>query len=213
MSSAVSSGDRFDPAEQGALVAYLLKWIVLGAIVGVIVGFGSAAFLKSLDWATRTRGPRLVVVRTPARGVRRRSRLPLRRRSVGGRQQPHPRRDPRPEGVDPAPHGAARVRRNDPHASLRRLRRPRRNRRSRWPGASPTAHSGRRGSTRRPAPAVDRRDRGRVRLGVRRPDRGLRVRARGPSRRADAPRRAGRRAQRPASSATSSCAASACTTR
>jgi len=51
----VSSGDRFDAAEQGALVVYLLKWIVLGAIVGVIAGLGSAAFLKSLDWATRTR--------------------------------------------------------------------------------------------------------------------------------------------------------------
>jgi H+/Cl- antiporter ClcA len=51
----VSSGDRFDPAEQGALVVYLLKWIALGAIVGVIAGLGSAAFLQSLDWATRTR--------------------------------------------------------------------------------------------------------------------------------------------------------------
>src|SRR5258708_11737760 len=51
----MSSGDRFDPAERGARVVYLLKWMVLGAIVGVIAGLASAAFLKSLDWATRTR--------------------------------------------------------------------------------------------------------------------------------------------------------------
>lgn len=46
---------RFDAREQGALVLYLAKWIVLGTIVGVLAGLGSASFLKSLDWATRTR--------------------------------------------------------------------------------------------------------------------------------------------------------------
>lgn len=46
---------RFDAREQGALLGYLAKWITLGAIVGVLAGLGSAAFLKSLDWATRTR--------------------------------------------------------------------------------------------------------------------------------------------------------------
>jgi H+/Cl- antiporter ClcA len=46
---------RFDAREQGALVAYLVKWIVLGAIVGVIAGLASAALLRALEWATRTR--------------------------------------------------------------------------------------------------------------------------------------------------------------
>ena len=46
---------RFDAAEQWAVLAYLVKWIVLGSIVGVLAGLGSAAFLTSLDWATRTR--------------------------------------------------------------------------------------------------------------------------------------------------------------
>jgi H+/Cl- antiporter ClcA len=38
-----------------AIVAYLVKWIVLGAIVGVIAGCASAVFLKTLAWATDTR--------------------------------------------------------------------------------------------------------------------------------------------------------------
>ena len=31
------------------------RWVVLGSIVGVLAGLSSAAFLKSLEWATRTR--------------------------------------------------------------------------------------------------------------------------------------------------------------
>ncbi len=46
---------RFDVGQQGALVGYLVKWIALGAVVGVLSGLGSAAFLEALDWATRTR--------------------------------------------------------------------------------------------------------------------------------------------------------------
>ncbi len=50
MSSPVSPGVSF-----GNRLGYLLKWIALGTIVGVIAGLGSAAFLRALDWATRTR--------------------------------------------------------------------------------------------------------------------------------------------------------------
>lgn len=34
------------------LVARLLRWVVLGSLVGVLAGLSSAAFLLSLDWAT-----------------------------------------------------------------------------------------------------------------------------------------------------------------
>lgn len=36
-------------------VVTTLRWIVLGSLVGVLAGLSSAAFLKSLEWATRTR--------------------------------------------------------------------------------------------------------------------------------------------------------------
>ena len=45
---------RFDVGEHGRLVLHLLKWIVLGAVVGVLAGMSSAAFLATLEWATRT---------------------------------------------------------------------------------------------------------------------------------------------------------------
>jgi H+/Cl- antiporter ClcA len=35
--------------------AHLLQWAVLGAAVGVLAGAGSTVFLRSLEWATRTR--------------------------------------------------------------------------------------------------------------------------------------------------------------
>ncbi|MGZ8752341.1 MAG: voltage-gated chloride channel family protein [Acidimicrobiia bacterium] len=37
------------------LVGHLLKWIVLGAVVGVLAGVASAAFLAAIEWATDTR--------------------------------------------------------------------------------------------------------------------------------------------------------------
>jgi H+/Cl- antiporter ClcA len=46
---------HFDINEQVRLLRYLVKWIVLGAVVGVLGGLASAGFLVSLDWATRTR--------------------------------------------------------------------------------------------------------------------------------------------------------------
>jgi len=46
---------HFDLEEQARLLAYLVKWIVLGAAVGVLAGLASAGFLVSLDWATKTR--------------------------------------------------------------------------------------------------------------------------------------------------------------
>jgi H+/Cl- antiporter ClcA len=45
----------FDVSEPIALARYLAKWIALGAVVGALAGLSSAAFLETLDWATRTR--------------------------------------------------------------------------------------------------------------------------------------------------------------
>lgn len=42
-------------AEQGELVAHLLRWIVLGAASGVLAGLSSWVFLESLDRVTRFR--------------------------------------------------------------------------------------------------------------------------------------------------------------
>jgi H+/Cl- antiporter ClcA len=36
-------------------IAHMLRWVALGAVVGVLAGLSSAAFLESLDWATDTR--------------------------------------------------------------------------------------------------------------------------------------------------------------
>jgi H+/Cl- antiporter ClcA len=47
---------RLDVAEQARLVAHLVRWVVLGAVVGVLAGLASAAFLEALDWATDTHG-------------------------------------------------------------------------------------------------------------------------------------------------------------
>lgn len=47
---------RFSVREQVALLAGLLRWSVLGSIVGVLAGAASAAFLLALYWATETRG-------------------------------------------------------------------------------------------------------------------------------------------------------------
>jgi H+/Cl- antiporter ClcA len=51
----VASMVRFDVGEQVDLVRFLVKWIVLGAIVGVLAGLSGAAFLASLQWVTETR--------------------------------------------------------------------------------------------------------------------------------------------------------------
>jgi H+/Cl- antiporter ClcA len=53
--SAVRGLLRVDLAEQARLVAHLVRWIALGAVVGVLAGLASAGFLESLSWATRTR--------------------------------------------------------------------------------------------------------------------------------------------------------------
>jgi H+/Cl- antiporter ClcA len=44
----------FDLREQVALLAHLLRWVVLGSLVGVLGGAASAAFLIALEWATET---------------------------------------------------------------------------------------------------------------------------------------------------------------
>ena len=40
---------------QWRIVAHLVRWVVLGALVGVLAGLSSAAFLEVLGWATDTR--------------------------------------------------------------------------------------------------------------------------------------------------------------
>ena len=46
---------RFDLGEHVRLLGFLVKWTVLGAVVGVLAGISSAFFLASLNWATTTR--------------------------------------------------------------------------------------------------------------------------------------------------------------
>jgi H+/Cl- antiporter ClcA len=42
-------------AAQRRLLVHLVRWTVLGCVVGVLAGLSSALFLESLAWATRTR--------------------------------------------------------------------------------------------------------------------------------------------------------------
>ncbi len=46
---------RIDVVEQARLVAHLVRWTACGAVVGVLAGLSSAAFLQSLTWATDAR--------------------------------------------------------------------------------------------------------------------------------------------------------------
>ena len=46
---------RLDLAEQARLLVHLVRWILLGAVVGVLAGLASAAFLEALDRVTETR--------------------------------------------------------------------------------------------------------------------------------------------------------------
>jgi H+/Cl- antiporter ClcA len=46
---------RFDPRQQARLLASTVRWIVWGAVVGLIAGVASFVFLRSLEWATDTR--------------------------------------------------------------------------------------------------------------------------------------------------------------
>ena len=46
---------RFDLRELLEVLRHLVRWIVLGSVVGVLAGVSSAGFLLTLDWATRTR--------------------------------------------------------------------------------------------------------------------------------------------------------------
>lgn len=41
--------------EQLLMLGYLLRWLALGSLVGVLAGLGSAVLLLALDWATNTR--------------------------------------------------------------------------------------------------------------------------------------------------------------
>jgi len=46
---------RLDLMEQARLLWHLVRWIVLGGVVGVLAGLSSAAFLETLTWATDVR--------------------------------------------------------------------------------------------------------------------------------------------------------------
>lgn len=46
---------RLDVTEQLRLIVHLLRWTALGAIVGVLAGLSSAAFLQTLTWVTDLR--------------------------------------------------------------------------------------------------------------------------------------------------------------
>jgi H+/Cl- antiporter ClcA len=46
---------RIDAREQLVLLVHLARWSTVGSLVGVVAGLSSAAFLRSLDWATDTR--------------------------------------------------------------------------------------------------------------------------------------------------------------
>ncbi len=46
---------RWRPGEHALLLLSILKWLLLGSIVGVLSGTASAAFLAALAWATDTR--------------------------------------------------------------------------------------------------------------------------------------------------------------
>ena len=46
---------RVDLDELVAAIGHLVRWSALGSVVGVLAGLSSAAFLLTLDWATRTR--------------------------------------------------------------------------------------------------------------------------------------------------------------
>jgi H+/Cl- antiporter ClcA len=45
----------FMAADQARLIVHLLRWVLLGSIVGVLSGVSSWGLLKGLDWATTTR--------------------------------------------------------------------------------------------------------------------------------------------------------------
>jgi H+/Cl- antiporter ClcA len=53
--SAIRGLAHLDIEEQGRIVAHLVKWIVLGAVVGVLAGLSSALFLATLNWVTDIR--------------------------------------------------------------------------------------------------------------------------------------------------------------
>lgn len=53
--SSVRALVQIDLREQAELIVHLLRWIVLGSIVGVLAGLSSAGFLLTLDWATDVR--------------------------------------------------------------------------------------------------------------------------------------------------------------
>ena len=48
--------------EQVPIFVYLLRWLMLSALSGAVIGSGSALLLVSLEWATRTREEHLWLI-------------------------------------------------------------------------------------------------------------------------------------------------------
>ena len=94
--------------EQGRLILWLLRWIVLGIGVGVLAGLSSALFLKMLEWSTRSFAEHgWLLYLLPARRPRHGLPLPLHGRPLDRGQRPRHRRDPRAPHRHPPPHGPA----------------------------------------------------------------------------------------------------------
>jgi H+/Cl- antiporter ClcA len=53
---------RLVAVEQVPLLLYLIKWLLLATLVGVLAGSASAFFLTALEWATQTREENLWVI-------------------------------------------------------------------------------------------------------------------------------------------------------
>ena len=45
-----------------AAAPYLLKWLLISAIIGSLIGSASAGFLQSLDWVTNYREAHLWII-------------------------------------------------------------------------------------------------------------------------------------------------------
>ena len=56
------SFNRFIQIDFGALFLNSLKWLILSALIGAIVGSASALFLETLNWATQYREQHLWII-------------------------------------------------------------------------------------------------------------------------------------------------------
>ena len=114
---------RLDFNDQVRLIGHLVRWIVLGAAVGVLAGLSSAAFLQTLTWVTDfARRARLAVVPSSGGRTRGRTRLSPLRRNCRWRKFSDHRRDPRsrPRGYRAEWHPSCSSARSSPTSSVDR---------------------------------------------------------------------------------------------